>query len=136
MQWEIVMKTKFLNNWRYITSLGFRWSNFLLFIFKLYISLTAQWVNENFDCKYQDWPWRVRILAKTFVITLRMCLVIRKLPWIMVTFFCETMQETLKSTNKTRSLASCSRCGYKVKLNIFYAKETKKAKMRCPVLCR
>ena len=36
------------------------------------------------------------------------------------------MQETLKNTNKTKSLTSFKRCGYKVKLNIFYAKENKK----------
>ena len=36
---------------------------------------------------------------------------------------------------KTKSLASCSRCGYKVETNISYARETEKAKIKCPVLC-
>ena len=38
------------------------------------------------------------------------------------------MQETLKSTNKTKSLPSCSRCGYKLELNISYARETENVK--------
>ena len=38
-------------------------------------------------------------------------------------------------TNKTKSLASCLRCEYKIELNISYAKVTKKAKIKCPVLC-
>ena len=42
--------------------------------------------------------------------------------------FFETMQETLKSTNKTKSLPSGSRCRYKVELNISYARETDKVK--------
>ena len=41
----------------------------------------------------------------------------------------------IKSANKTKSLASCSRCGYKVELNISYARDTEKAKIKCPVLC-
>ena len=49
-------------------------------------------------------------------------------------FFCEIMQEALKSTNKTKNLTSCSGCEYKVELNISYARETEKAKIKCPVL--
>ena len=48
--------------------------------------------------------------AITFVILFMTCLVIGILPLIMFTFFfCERMQETLKSVNKTKRLASCSR---------------------------
>ena len=46
----------------------------------------------------------------------------------------EIIQEKLKSTDKKKSFASCSRCGYKVKLNLSYDKETKKSKIMCPVL--
>ena len=37
----------------------------------------------------------------------------------------------IKSANKTKNLASCSRCGYKVELNISYARDTEKAKIKC-----
>ena len=43
--------------------------------------------------------------------------------------FCLKTQETLKSTIKIKSLASCSRCGYKMKLNMSYAREIKKLKL-------
>ena len=36
---------------------------------------------------------------------------------------------------KINSLASCSRFGYKMEVNIFYARETEKAKIKCPLLC-
>ena len=32
---------------------------------------------------------------------------------------------------QTKSLDSCSRCGYKVELNLSYARETETAKIRC-----
>ena len=69
--------------------------------------------------------WRLSTLAKIFVITFRIFLTIGILP---SSRFCETMQETLKSTKKKDCLASCSRCGYKVELNIFCARETEKIK--------
>ena len=72
---------------------------------------------------------------KTFVILFMIYLVIGILPSILFTYFCEIIQATLKNTNKTKSLASCSSCGYKMELNISYARDTEKAKTKCPVLC-
>ena len=37
----------------------------------------------------------------------------------------------LKLKAQTKNLASCSRCGYKVELNISYARDTEKAKIKC-----
>ena len=38
-------------------------------------------------------------------------------------------------TQAKQKLASCLRCRYKVKLNTLCARETEKAKIKCPLLC-
>ena len=64
-----------------------------------------------------------------------MCLVIGILPWIMFTFFLRDNARNIKKhKKKTKSLASCLRCGYEVEFNMSYAKEAEKSKIRCSVL--
>ena len=41
----------------------------------------------------------------------------------------------LEFLQTAKIFASCSRCGHKVKLNIVFARETKKAKTKSPIIC-
>ena len=71
--------------------------------------LTTYLLNNNFGFKHRVLHRReigLSTLAKTFVITFRICLVIGILPRIVLTLICEIMQEILKGNIFVKNLVS------------------------------
>ena len=119
-------------------SLAISWNLLLSKIFNSYIPLAAHWLNENYDCKHRVWNCREMEGEHT---DKNICKYIQDMPsYWNITFdhvhvFMRDNAKNTKEHKQHKSIASSSRYGYKVELNISYARETEKAKIRCPVLC-